>query len=135
MTPFLPSSTYDAFGDVPCCGLGGFMAWRKPQQTARVLQTLRDRVDEYSQIAENSLRNSVAKSLAATAGDGRSVAASGSHGNSDWHFYTYCASCVSQFQRLGIRQAEHLLPLILGVNETPRRGALAVANRVLGKLR
>lgn len=31
--------------------------------------------------------------------------------------YTYCASCVSRFQRQGLSGARHLLPLILGTEE------------------
>jgi Fe-S oxidoreductase len=142
MVPFLPSSAYEAFGDVPCCGLGGFMAWRRPQHAERVFQALRDRVAEGGHGCLVAAGNRGAEggrggdSRGAEGGDGDWVdgrMAAGTQG--DWRFYTYCASCVSQFRRLGIGQAAHLLPLILGVDETPQRGALALANRALGKLR
>lgn len=31
--------------------------------------------------------------------------------------YTYCASCISQFRRKGMPDAQHVLPLILGIDE------------------
>jgi Fe-S oxidoreductase len=144
MVPFLPSSAYEAFGDVPCCGLGGFMAWRRPMQAERMLQALRDRVAEAGrgcpgvESAGGGAGGCAEGCGVGVGGGGRaedadSRGASGDKG--DWRFYTYCASCVSQFRRLGIGQAEHLLPLILGVDETPQRGAMALANRALGKLR
>lgn len=46
--------------------------------------------------------------------------------------YTYCASCLGQFGRLGHRDVRHVLSVILGVDEKPDV-AKAVANRVRHK--
>ena len=45
--------------------------------------------------------------------------------------YTYCASCVSRFQRKGIGGAVHVLPLILGVREEMPKGIHPFLNRAL----
>ena len=45
--------------------------------------------------------------------------------------YTYCASCVSRFQRKGIGGAVHVLPLILEVREEMPKGIRPFLNRAL----
>ena len=47
--------------------------------------------------------------------------------------YTYCASCISNFRRKGMKQAYHLLPLILGVEEEVPLGIRPFMNRVRRK--
>lgn len=47
--------------------------------------------------------------------------------------YTYCASCISNFRRKGMKQAYHLLPLILGVEEEVPLGIQSFMNRVRRK--
>ena len=48
--------------------------------------------------------------------------------------YTYCASCISNFKRKGVKEAYHILPLILGVDETAMSGIGAFLNRVKKKI-
>ena len=52
----------------------------------------------------------------------------------DGRMYTYCASCVGQFRRKGFSGAQHVLPLILGVNENPSGGCRPLLNRAAGSL-
>lgn len=47
--------------------------------------------------------------------------------------YTYCASCISNFRRKGMKQAYHLLPMILGVKEEVPLGIQPFMNRVRRK--
>lgn len=49
--------------------------------------------------------------------------------------YTYCASCISNFRRKGMREAYHLLPIILGIEEKVPLGIQPFMNRVRRKLR
>lgn len=48
--------------------------------------------------------------------------------------FTYCASCVSQFRRNGFCGAQHVLPLILGVEENLPGGIRPFLNRAAKKL-
>lgn len=47
--------------------------------------------------------------------------------------YTYCASCISAFRRFGIENCQHVLPLILGVEDAFPKGLKSVWNRVKHK--
>lgn len=44
--------------------------------------------------------------------------------------YTCCASCISNFRRLGLLRTEHILPLIMGVTDRYPKGAGSVMNRM-----
>lgn len=46
---------------------------------------------------------------------------------------TYCASCISAFRRSGLHNCEHVLPLILGVEDEFPKGLQSVWNRVKHK--
>ncbi|MBQ6439461.1 MAG: (Fe-S)-binding protein [Mogibacterium sp.] len=35
------------------------------------------------------------------------------------NLFTYCASCVGRFRRSGLRTSDHVLPLIMGIDEQP----------------
>lgn len=48
--------------------------------------------------------------------------------------YTYCASCISNFRRKGMKEAYHILPLILGIEEEVPLGIQPFMNRVRRKL-
>lgn len=48
--------------------------------------------------------------------------------------FTYCASCISQFRRNGFRGAQHVLTLILGVEENLPGGIRPFLNRAAKKL-
>ena len=48
--------------------------------------------------------------------------------------YTYCASCVSNFRRGGMKDAYHILPLILGVDEEVPLNIRSLVNRAKRKL-
>lgn len=48
--------------------------------------------------------------------------------------YTYCASCVSSFRRGGMKEAYHILPLILGVDEEVPLNIKSLLNRAKRKL-
>ncbi|MDO4264933.1 MAG: (Fe-S)-binding protein [Eubacteriales bacterium] len=48
--------------------------------------------------------------------------------------YTYCASCISQFRRKGIEGAQHVLPLILGIEEPFPGGIRPFLNKAIKKI-
>lgn len=48
--------------------------------------------------------------------------------------YTYCASCISNYQRNGFSNANHLLPLILGIDEKFPLGIRPFLNRAKHKI-
>lgn len=48
--------------------------------------------------------------------------------------YTYCASCICAFRRAGLDNCEHVLPLILGVEDQFPKGLASVWNRFKHKL-
>lgn len=48
--------------------------------------------------------------------------------------YTYCASCMGQFRRKGLKSIDHILPHILGTGEQPDTGKSYI-NRVLTKIK
>ena len=50
------------------------------------------------------------------------------------HFYTYCASCVGQFGRNGLKNSDHILTKILGTDERPDTKKSYV-NRVITKFK
>ena len=52
----------------------------------------------------------------------------------DHELYTYCASCVGRFRRSGLRSINHVLPLIMGIDEQPDT-AKSYINRVMTKFR
>lgn len=43
--------------------------------------------------------------------------------------YTYCASCVGNFRRNGMKGAQHMLPLLLGIEEKEPLGRHSIWNR------
>ena len=49
--------------------------------------------------------------------------------------YTYCASCISNYRRKGFKEAYHVLPLILGVEEEVPLKMQPFINRVLCKFK
>lgn len=49
--------------------------------------------------------------------------------------YTYCASCISNYRRKGFKEAYHVLPLILGVEEEVPLKIQPFLNRVLCKFK
>lgn len=49
-------------------------------------------------------------------------------------FYTYCASCICNFHRFGIKNSYHILPLILGVEEEVPTGIQPFFNKLKFKL-
>lgn len=48
--------------------------------------------------------------------------------------FTYCASCMGQFGRNGFRSIEHILPVILGIDEGPDTGKSYI-NRVITRFK
>ena len=60
---------------------------------------------------------------------------SASQGAREPVLYTYCASCVSQFQRKGFAGAKHLLPMILETEEPLSGGARPFLNRALHRIK
>lgn len=54
--------------------------------------------------------------------------------SADTHLYTYCASCMGRFYRCGFKSIDHILPLILGVDEQPDTRKSYI-NRVLTKIK
>lgn len=103
LRPFLPEAAEtETFSGIQCCGLGGCAFLREPELAA--------------EMTERAVK---AAKAAAPKGEQEPV------------LYTYCASCVSQFQRRGFSEARHLLPMILETEEALPGGVRPVLNRAL----
>lgn len=50
------------------------------------------------------------------------------------HIFTYCASCAGRFRRKGFKEADHILPFIMGTEEQPDT-VKSYLNRVMTKVK
>ena len=49
--------------------------------------------------------------------------------------YTYCASCICSFRRRGYEKANHILPVLMGINEKVPLGKTPILNRAKCKFK
>ena len=103
LLPFLPETAETGtFSGLQCCGLGGCAFLREPELA--------------EELAESAMEAGKAAALPE---------------EQEPVLYTYCASCVSQFQRKGFSGARHLLPMILETEEPLPMGAHPFLHRAL----
>lgn len=101
---FLPGGfETETYGSLQCCGLGGCAFLQEPE------------------LAEEMTKAAAKAAIGEGKDEDRTEA-----------LYTYCASCVSRFQRKGIGGAVHVLPLILEIREEMPKGIRPFLNRALG---
>ncbi len=55
--------------------------------------------------------------------------------SAETELYTYCASCICSFRRRGYEKANHILPLLMGIDEKVPLGKTPILNRAKCKFK